>query len=126
MYLILKAFLINILCHFAVGARVFARWTNGSYYRGFVSQSNSSTVSIVFDNTDRITFSKNDKSAVILDKIPNNVKIGLNVIGYPGNNVKFFNPGRILKSCQYGYEMIVTFADGNERCSLRNEIRIIP
>ncbi len=80
----LSLYIFFIIFLITVGARVYARWTNGLYYRGFVSRSASSTVSIRYDDGDKTTLPKNDESAVILDKIPQDFKleIGQNVIGY--------------------------------------------
>ena len=107
-----------------VGARVFARWTNGLYYRGFVSNANRSTISINYDDGDKITLSKNDKTAVVLDKIPLNggVATGQRVIGYWPNRVRFY-PGHISKSCDNGKKYYLKFDDGDERCQEIFEIR---
>ena len=111
----------------AVGARVFARWTNGLYYRGFVSKSVSLTVSINYDDGGKITLAKNDKAAVILDKIPqdNKVKIGQKVIGYWPGRVRYY-PGQISKFCDDGSKYFLKFNDGDERCEAVYEIRTVP
>ena len=94
-------FLIVIVI--VVGARVFARWTNGLYYRGFVSNANRSTISSNYDDGDKITLSKNDKTAVVLGKIPLDGEVAMEqrVIGYWPNRVRFY-PGRISKYCHDG------------------------
>ena len=83
-----------------VGARVFARWTNGLYYRGFVKTSDSLTVSIHYDDGDKITLAKSDKTAVILDTIPqeDDIQQGQRVIGYWPNRVRYY-PGNITHYC---------------------------
>ncbi|KAL9984721.1 hypothetical protein ACROYT_G007050 [Oculina patagonica] len=53
-----------------VGARVFARWSNGLYYRAFVVKATDSGVSIHYDDGDNIDHSKSDTAAVILDRLP--------------------------------------------------------
>ena len=112
-----------------VGARVFARWSNGLYYKGFVSESNQWTVSINYDDGDKITLPKCDcdKSAVILDKIPqdNLVKTGQNVIGYWPGRVRYY-PGHISRSCNHGKKYFLKFNDGDERCQAIYELRTVP
>ena len=107
----------------AVGARVFARWTNGLYYRGFVRKVTRWTVSINYDDGDKITLSKKDKTAVVLDKIPSKrrVKIGQRVIGYWPNRI--FYPGYISKYCGNRKKYYLMFDDGDERCQEIFEIR---
>ena len=107
-----------------VGARVFARCTNGMYYRGFVSYANRSTISINCDDGEKIMLSKNDKTAVVLDKIPLDGKIALEqrVIGYWPNRDGFY-PGRISKYCDNGKKYYLMFDDGYERCQDIFEIR---
>ena len=116
-----------ILFLIVVGARVFARWSNGLYYKGFVSKSNRWTVSINYDDGDKITLAKSDKAAVILDKIPKNrlVKIGQNVIGYWPGRVRYY-PGHISGSCDYGKKYFLKFNDGDKRCQAIYEIRTVP
>ena len=110
-----------------VGARVFARWTNGLFYRGFVSKSTLSTVSINYDDGDKITLPKNDNSAVILDKIPHEdeVNAGQKVIGYWPGRVRYY-PGYISGPCDDGKKFYLKFDDGDERCEWIYEIRTIP
>ena len=108
----------------AVGARVFARWINGLYYRGFISQTTHLTVSINYDSGLKITLSKNDETAVVLDKKPSDgeVTIGQRVIGYWPNRVKFY-PGYISKLCDNGKKYYFIFDNGDERCQDISEIR---
>ena len=108
----------------SVGARVFAHWTDRLYYRGFVNNSTNSTVSINYDNGDKITLSKKDKTAVVLDKIPSDgkVTIGQRVIGYWPNRARFY-PGYISKMCDCGKKYYLMFDDGDERCQEIFEIR---
>ncbi len=104
-----------ILFLITVGLRVYARWTNGLYYRGFLSRSASSTVSIRYDDGDKTTVPKNDESAVILDKIPQDFKleIGQNVIGYWPNRLRYY-PGCISASCNFGFKYFVKFPDDGD------------
>ena len=111
----------------AVGARVFARWTNGLYYKSFVIKSSLSSVSVTYDDGDEITLPKNDKAAVILDKIPDEdqVKIAQRVIGYWPSRVRYY-PGYISQLCDNGNKYLAKFDDGDERCEAIYEIRIVP
>jgi hypothetical protein len=110
----------------AVGARVFARWTNGLYYRSFVSKSSLSSVSVTYDDGAKITLPKNDKAAVILDKIPeeDQVKIDLRVIAYWPNQVRYY-PAYISQFCEDGNKYLAKFDDGSELCEAIHEIRIV-
>ncbi len=118
-----------ILFLIVVGARVFARLTNGVYYRGFVQEVvyNTSTIAIVYDDGGKITLPKNDESAVILDKIPQDseLEIGKAVIGFWPSGAKYL-PGRISRSCDLGEKYFITFGNGDERCETIYEIRAVP
>jgi len=70
------------------GARVFARYTNGKYYRGFVESVTSSTVYIRYDDGSSITLPIRDPSAVILDELPCYTDV------HPGQRVIAYWPGR--------------------------------
>ena len=80
----------------SVGAGVFARWTNGLYYRGFVARANSSTVFTRYDDGDTIIPHKIDRTAVILDKLPcySNIKPGQHVIGFWPGRTRYY-PGAV-------------------------------
>ncbi len=118
-----------ILFLIVVGARVFARLTNGLYYRGFVQEVlyNTSTIAIVYDDGGKITLPKNDESAVIPDKIPQDseLEIRKDVIGFWPSDAKYL-PGRISRSCNLGEKYFVTFDNGDERCEAIYEIRVVP
>ena len=105
---------------------MFARWTNGLYYKGFVSKSNLSSVSINYDDGDKIILPKNDKAAVILDKVSEEekVQIGQEVIGYWPGRVRYY-PGHISHLCDGGSKYFLKFNDGDERCEAVYEIRTV-
>ncbi len=120
--------IFSLSCFFiAVGARVFARWKSGKYFRGFVSQSDSSTVTISYDDGAKIRLPKKDETAVILDKIPQDseFKIGYFVIGYYSSSVKYYL-GYISGNCDLGRKYLVVFADEDQHCSAIYEIRAVP
>ena len=125
-YYSITQFFSIILFLITVGARVFARWTNGLYYKGFVSKSDLWSVSINYDDGDKITLSKNDKAAVILDKIPeeDQVEIDEKVIGYWPGRVRYY-PGHISHLCNDGNKYFLKFDDGDERCEEIYEIRSV-
>jgi len=117
-----------------VGARVFARWTNGLYYRGFVTKATSTTVFIAYDDGDTITLLKNDRTAVILDKLPCycHVKPGQRVIGYWPGRTRYY-PGVVeskestgSSNCYQKAVYHVKFDDGDQRIEDFNQIRLIP
>ncbi|CAB3986334.1 Hypothetical predicted protein, partial [Paramuricea clavata] len=109
------------------GARVFARWTNGLYYRSFVSESTSSSVAVTYDDGVKAALSKNDKAAIILDKIPeeDQVKIDQKVIGYWPSDGEYYL-GYISQLCDDGSKYFTKFDDGGERCEAIYEIRTVP
>ena len=117
---------IYCLVYCIVGARVFARWTNRLFYRGFVSKSSLSTVSINYDSGGEITLPKNDQTAVILDKIPQEDKVNIDqrVIGYWPGRVRYY-PGYISKFCDGENKFYLMFDDGDERCESIYEIRTL-
>lgn len=67
-----------------VGARVFAWWTNGVYYHGFITSASDLNVFVNYDDGDTVTLDKPDRTTVILDVIPQMTEILLNehVIGF--------------------------------------------
>ena len=108
-----------------VGARVFARWWDGFYYRGFVSESaNHLRVLINFDDGVKINLSKIDKTAVVLDKIPSDgeVVVGQRLIGYWPKLVAYF-PGHIFRLCDSGKSYYLVFDHSGERFQEIFEIR---
>lgn len=61
----------HTFCYNTVGARVFAYWPNGYYYRGFVIRVRDSEVYVRYDDGDSRTFHKNDRQPhIVLDEIP--------------------------------------------------------
>ena len=116
-----------------MGARVFARWKNGLYYRGFVQSANSTAVFIRYDDGDSITLEKTDRAAVILDRLScySEVNPGQRVIGYwPGRNRYY--PGVVVDKkytssteCYQKAVYDVLFDDGDRRLQDFNQIRII-
>jgi hypothetical protein len=116
--------LINC-CYFTfilVGSRVFARWTNKFYYRGFVTKVFSSSVFISYDGGDTITLSKSDVSAVIADNLPacNDVELGEHVIGYWPGKKRYYSGTVSARNSEY----FVTFDDGDKRWNSVYEVRI--
>ena len=118
----------------SVGARVFARWTNGLYYRGFVARASSSTVFIRYDDGDTITLYKKDRTAVILDKLPcySDIKLGQRVIGFWPRRTRYY-PGVVTykkptgrAACYQKAVYYVVFDDGDRRMQDFNQIRVIP
>jgi len=116
-----------------VGARVLARWTNGLYYRGFVTSTTCTTVFINYDDGDTITLQKNDPTAVILDKLPcySDVNPGQRVIGYWPGRTRYY-PGVVepkddtgSSDCYQKAVYHVKFDDGDERVEDFNQIRLI-
>ncbi|KAL9984722.1 hypothetical protein ACROYT_G007051 [Oculina patagonica] len=108
-----------------VGARVFARWSNGLYYRAFVVKATDSGVSILYDDGDTIDHNKSDAAAVILDKLPlsNELQVGQRVIGFWPGRVRYY-PATISSINAGKYH--VKFDDGDERDEHLYEIRILP
>jgi hypothetical protein len=86
-----------------------------------------SSVSVTYEDGDNISLPKNDKAAVILDKIPDEdqVKIAQRVIGYWPSRVRYY-PGYISQLCDNGNKYLAKFDDGDERCEAIYEIRIVP
>ena len=117
-----------------MGARVFARWTNGLYYRGFVTNATSTTVFISYDDGDTITLHKIDPTAVILDHPAcySEVHAGQRVIGFWPGRTRYY-PGvvthkRISDSdnCHQKAVYHVLFDDGDKRLQDSLQIRLIP
>lgn len=117
-----------------MGARVFARWTNGLYYRGFVTSATSKNVFINYDDGDTITLPKIDPTAVILDKLPcySEVQAGQRVIGYWPRRTRYY-PGVVTykrysgnTNCHQKAVYHVLFDDGDKRDQDTLQIRVIP
>ena len=126
----------SIVLILSVGARVFANWTNGLYYRGFVAQANSSTISIRCDDGDTITLFKNDSTAVILDILPCYSHITYErrrVIGFWPGRTQYY-PGVVRGIRTAGRPLCynemtkysVLFDDGDQRTLDFYQIRVIP
>ncbi|XP_078345263.1 uncharacterized protein LOC144630767 [Oculina patagonica] len=82
-----------------VGARVFARWTNGLYYCGFVVNAADSRLYIHFDDGDNLDYSESEaEQALVLDVLPSSTQLQPNtrVIG-AGPESHRYNPGVIEK-----------------------------
>ncbi|XP_068699860.1 uncharacterized protein [Montipora capricornis] len=117
-----------------VGARVFARWTNGLYYRGFVTSSTSTTVFINYDDGDTITLPKIDSTAVILDHPAcySEVQAGQRVIGFWPGRTRYY-PGVVTRkmisdsnNCYQKAVYDVLFDDADKRLQDSLQIRLIP
>ena len=113
---------------------MFARYTNGKYYRGFVESVTSNTVHIKYDDGSSINLEKNDPSAVILDKLPcyTDVKPGQRVIAYWPGQTRYY-PAKVKSKISRGSNACyqeevydVVFDDGDQRRENFNEIRLIP
>ena len=112
---------------------MFARWTNGLYYRGFVTSATSTTVFIRYDDGDTITLPKDDCKAVILDQLPcySDIHPGQRVIGYWPKRTRYY-PGVVKTKTDTGstdcfqkavYDVL--FDDGDRRVQDFHQIRII-
>ena len=114
----------NFFFLITVGARVFARWTNGLFYRGFVTKATDSQVFINYDDGGTIWLNKNDKNSVILDKLPQpkSVLPDQRVISYWPGRVRFY-PGTVKSRDSTGY--FVEYDDGGERNNKIYDIRTI-
>lgn len=117
-----------------VGARVFARWKNGLYYRGFVTSATSTTVFISYDDGDTITLHRIDSTAVILDHPAcySEVHAGQRVIGFWPGRTRYY-PGVVThkrisvnNNCHEKAVYHVLFDDGDKRLQDSLQIRLIP
>ena len=112
----------------AIGARVFARWTNGLHYRGFITKASDRTVLVNYDSGDTITLDKSDRTAVILDVLPQVSEILQNerVIGFYDHTP--FYPGHVISIDTVNEEFEVEFDDpfDMKRPESLYEIRLIP
>lgn len=110
-----------------IGARVFARWTNGLYYRGFITRASDRNVFVNWDDGDTITLDKRDRTAVILDVIPQVSEILLNehVIGFWPHSTQFY-PGHVTSIDAVNQKFYVQFDDGTRRIGTLCEICLIP
>jgi len=113
---------------------VFARWTNGLYYRGFVTSANSTTVFISYDDGDTITLHKIDSTAVILDHPAcySEVHAGQRVIGFRPGRTRYY-PGVVTRkkisdsnNCYQKAVYHVLFDDADKRLQDSLQIRLIP
>lgn len=113
---------------------MFARWTNGLYYRGFVTSATQTTVTISYDDGDTITLQKNDRLAVILDSLPcyDSINPGQRVIGFWPGKTRYY-PGVVRSKKDTGsvecfqkgvYDVL--FDDGDQRLEDFYQIRLIP
>ena len=127
--------LIFLFCRFiTVGARVFARYTNGKYYRGFVDSVTSSTVHIEYDDGSTIELKMSDPSAVILEELPcyTNVDPGQRVIAHWPGKSRYYSAtvkskmSRGSNACYQEDAYNVVFDDGDKITEDFNQIRLIP
>ena len=119
----------------SVGARVFARWTDGRYYRGFVTNVTSTTVVIKYDHGATIRLHNIDRTAVILENhLPcyTDVYPGQRIIGYWPNRERYYAGVVTLKkdtvsaACYQKAVYHVAFDDGDKRIQDFHQIRVIP
>ncbi|XP_078361140.1 uncharacterized protein LOC144645435 [Oculina patagonica] len=115
-----------------VGARVFARWTNGLYYRAFVVSATDSSLSILYDDGDTITHQKSDSTAVILDVLPSRIDVATQprVIAFWPGRVRYY-PGvieYIINDFRSSPNTLfhVQFDDGDKRDQEFYQMRILP
>ena len=113
---------------------MFARWTNGLYYRGFVTSVSSTTVHVNYDDGDTITLPKTDLEAVILDTLVcySDVRPGQRVIGFWPGRTRYY-PGVVQSKVVTGNRQCfqkqvynVAFDDGDKRKEDFNQIRLLP
>ena len=108
---------------------MFARWTNGLYYRAFVVKATDSSVSILYDDGGTIDHSKSDIPAVVLDRMPcgTELYVGQRVIGFWPGRVRYY-PGTIssINAGEDNGKYHVKFDDGDERDVHLYQIRILP
>ena len=111
----------------AVGARVFARWSHCLYYHGFITSVSDSNVFVTCDNSCSVSLNKQDRTAIILDVLPQATEILLNdrVIGFRSGRKQFYS-GHIIKIDSVKQEFKVQFENRNRRTVLLHEIRLIP
>jgi len=117
-----------------LGARVFARYTNGKYYRGFVDSVTSSTVHIDYDDGSTTELKMSDPSAVILDELPcyTNVDPGQRVIAHYPGRTRYYSAtvkskiSRGSNACYQKDVYDVVFDDGDKTRDDFNQIRLIP
>ena len=117
-----------------MGARVFARYTNGKYYRGFVESVTSSTVHVEYDDGSTIELKMSDPAAVILDELPcyTDVLPGQRVIAYWPGQSRYYSAtvkskmSRGSNACYQKDAYNVVFDDGDEIREDFNQIRLIP
>lgn len=113
---------------------MFARKTNGLYYRGFVTSVNYTTVHVKYDDGDHITLPKTNHEAVIPDRLPcySQVNRGMRVIGYWPGKTRYY-PGVVQSKevtgsseCFQKQVYNVAFDDGDKRKEDFNQIRFVP
>ena len=113
---------------------MFARWTNGLYYRGFVTSVSATTVHVNYDDGDTITLPMNDFETVILDKLVcySDVYAGQRVIGFWPGRTQYY-PGVVQSKvvtgsleCFQKQVYNVVFDDGDKRLEDFNQIRLVP
>ena len=107
---------------------MYARWTNGLYYRGVIDSDTADTVHIKFDDGDQITHKRNDLKAVVLDKTPPKdvVVQGTVVIAFWPNRAQYY-PGVVAKvdySRQDSYYIL--YDDGGKGWARLDQLRIFP
>lgn len=116
-----------------VGARVFARGRDDSYYRGFVKRTsyhgNILYIDVQLDQAESISHQANDARAIILDIIPlySHVHATQRVIGYyPGYSS--YLPGTVIRRNTDCWKSAyrVKFDMGGQRDQDFHEIRILP
>ena len=102
---------------------MFARWTNGLYYKGAIESETSDSFRIRFDDGDNITHSKTDSKAAVLDRTPprRDVSVGTEVIAWWPNRVRYY-PGHVDKIEEGRY--FIKYNGGDEGWAQLDQIRI--
>ena len=116
-----------------VGARVFARWTDKGYYRGFVNGTSYRGqvlyIDVQLDQLGSVSHQASDERAIVLDIIPlyNHVHATQRVIGcFPGYTS--YLPGWVVRRNTACWEAAyhVLFDMGKERDQDFHELRVLP
>lgn len=102
---------------------MFARWTNGLYYKGIIDSETADSFHILYDDSDTINHTKTDSKAIVMDVAPPKwaVSVGTEVIAWWPNRVIYY-PGRvgIIEPDRYYIE----YDDGDKGWARLDQIRV--
>ena len=109
-----------------VGDRVIARWTNNLYYAGNVTHISDrfKTISVLFDDGDKITHPMLDVTAVFADTEPTSINYKDHVIA-PWNGSYKQYIGFVVEMGPAG-TFKVLFDDHDEAWYTKDKVRILP